>query len=97
MSVAFYTLHYGSISRGVTRGQWGRNYPGAKSPWGAEILRGRRMIVGAPKSPNNVTRTFCNTVHLLPEDLRFENGAPNLLLALDTIHVTSLRPCQSGD
>jgi len=32
----------------------------------------------APKSPNNVTRTFFNTVHLLPEDLRFENGGAKL-------------------
>ena len=35
-SVAFYTLHYGSISRGATRGQGGRNYPGAKSLWGRQ-------------------------------------------------------------
>jgi len=52
MSVAFYTVHYGSISRGVTRGQEGRNYPGAKSLWG------HRNTAGATKSPNNVTRTF---------------------------------------
>jgi len=37
------------------------------------------MIVGSPKRPNNVTRTFFNTVHLLPEDLRFENGGAKLV------------------
>jgi len=41
-SVAFYTLHYGSISRGVTKGQegaitWAPNHSG-----GAEILRGAK-------------------------------------------------------
>ena len=33
---------------------------------------------GGAKNPNNVTRTFFNTVHLLPEDLRFENGGAKL-------------------
>jgi len=27
---------------------------------GAEIVRGRQMIAGAPQNPNNVTRTFFN-------------------------------------
>jgi len=53
-------------TRGVTKG--------AQFP-------GRRITMGAPKSPNNVTDTFFSTVHLLPKDLRFEHGAPNLLLA----------------
>jgi len=35
---------------------------------------------GARKSPNNVTSTFFNTVHLLPEDLGFEHGAPSNLV-----------------
>jgi len=68
-SVAFYTLHYGSISRGITRGQWGRNYLGAKSLWGAEILLGRRMTAGAPKCP-----CFRKTSGL-------KMGASNLILA----------------
>jgi len=38
------------------------------------------MIAGTPKNPNHVTRTFFNTVYLLPKDLRFDMGAPNLLL-----------------
>jgi len=63
--------------RGRNEGARGRNYPGAQSLWG------RWNTAGAPKNPNNVTRTFFNTVglHLLPEDIRFENGAPNLHLA----------------
>jgi len=89
-SVAFYTLNYGSISRGVTRGQGGRNYPGTKSLWG------HRNTAEAPKSPNNVTRTFFNAVHFLPEDPRFENGDAKLA-SCPGRHLTSLRRCQSGD
>jgi len=65
-SVAFYTLHYGSISRGITRGQWGRNYLGAKSLWG------RWNIAGAPNDCGGAKMS------LLPEDLRFENGGVKL-------------------
>jgi len=54
-------------ARGVTRGQ------GAQFP-------GRRIAMGAPKSPNNFTSIFFNTVHLLPEDFKSKMGAPNLLL-----------------
>jgi len=61
-SVAFHTLHYGSISRGVA------------IPRALKYCGGRRMIVGAPKSPNTVTSTFFNTVDLLLEDLRLEHG-----------------------
>jgi len=40
------------------------------------------MAAGAPKSTNNITSTFFNTVHLLPKDLSFEHReAPHLLLA----------------
>ena len=55
-------------------GKGGRNFPGAES------LSGRQITAGAPKSPNNVTSTFLNTVHLLPKVLRFEHGGLNLLL-----------------
>jgi len=34
ISVAFHTLHYGSTSRGLTRGARGRNSMGAESLWG---------------------------------------------------------------
>jgi len=36
--------------------------------------------MGAPKSLNNLTSTFFNTVNFLPKDLKLECGAPNLLL-----------------
>jgi len=36
------------------------------------------MIAGMPKNSNNVTCTFFNRVHLLPEVLRFENGGAKL-------------------
>jgi len=39
----------------------------------AEILRGRRMIAGAPKNLNNVARTFFNTVYLASERPRAQN------------------------
>jgi len=44
------------------------------------------MIAWAPKSPNSVTSTFFNTVHLLPKNPRFEHGAANLLLAPGAIY-----------
>jgi len=42
---------------------------------GAESLR------GGAESLSNVTCTFFSTVNLLPKDLRFERGAPNLFLS----------------
>ena len=45
----------------------------------AEALWGRRMTAEEPKSPNNVTSTFFNTVHLLPKDLRSEYGGAKLV------------------
>jgi len=57
---------------------------------------GRRIIAGAPKSPNNVTSTFFNTVHLLPNDIRFEHGGAKLA-SCPGHHLSLLRPYQSGD
>ena len=68
-----WTVLVSFCTRVVTRG---RNYPRAESLWGRRITAGE-----APKSPNNVTSSFFHTAHLLPKDLRFEYGAPNLLLA----------------
>jgi len=82
--------------RDVTKGKGGTLTRAPSHSGGAEILRGRRMIAGAPKNPINVTRTFFNTVHLLPEDVRFENGGAKLA-SCPGRHLTSLRPCQSGD
>jgi len=47
------------VIRGVTSGKGGHNFPGTES------------LRGVPKSPNNVTSTFFNIVHLLPKDIRF--------------------------
>jgi len=47
--------------------------------------------MGAPKSPNNATSTFFNTVHLLPKDLRFEHGGAKLA-SWPGRHLTTLRP-----
>jgi len=76
--------------QGRNEGARGRNYPGAESLWG------RWNTAGVPKNPNNVTGTFFNTVHLLPEDLRFENGGAKLASCRGP-HLNSLRPCQPGD
>jgi len=54
---------------------------------------GLRVTMGAPKSSNNVTSTFFNTVHLLPKGLRFEHGAAKLASCTGR-HLTSLRPCK---
>jgi len=35
----------------------------------------------APKSPQNITNTSFSAVNLRPKEVRFEHGAPNLLLA----------------
>jgi len=53
--------------QGRNKGSRGRNFRAAN-------LWGRRMIAVTAKDPNNVTRTFFNTVHWLSKDLRFENG-----------------------
>ena len=45
------------------------------------------MTAGAPKSPNNVTSIFFNTVHLLPKDLKSE------LASCPGRCLTWLRPC----
>ena len=64
------------ITRGVTRGD---NARGAKS------LRGARV------RPNNMERTFFNTVHLLPKDLMFKNVGAKLVSCPER-HLTSVRP-----
>ena len=65
---------------GVTnRKQGGNNYPGAESLWGHQIT------AGAPKSINNVTSTFFNTVLFLRKTSGCDMGAPNLLLAAGAI------------
>jgi len=59
--------------------QSGHNRPGTESLW------------GTPKSPNNVTSTFYNTVYLLPKGLRFQHGGAKLA-SCPWHHLTSLHP-----
>jgi len=73
--------------QGRNEGARGCNYPDTESLWG------HRMIVGTFWRPRNVTRTFFSAGHLLPEDLRFENGGAKLASCPER-HLTSLRPWQ---
>jgi len=73
-----------TLTRGITRGPRGEQSPGALSLWG------RRMTTGWPKSHNNVTSTFFNTLHLLPKYLMFERGGAKLA-SCPGRHLTSLR------
>jgi len=41
---------------------------------------GEGVTRGTPKSPNNVTSTFFNTVHLRPKDVGWNTGVQNLFL-----------------
>jgi len=43
------------------------------------------MTAWMRRSPKNVTSSFFTAEHLLPKDFRFENGVPNMLLALGAI------------
>ena len=56
---------------------------------------GRRITMGAPKSPDNVTNTFFNAEHLLPKDLRFELGGAKLASCTGR-HLNLLQPCLQG-
>jgi len=53
---------------------------------------GAKSLRVALKSPNNVTNTFFNAVHLLPKDLRFKHGDAKLTPCPGR-HLTSLSPC----
>jgi len=53
------------VTRSAARG--GHNFPCTES------------LRGATKTPNNVTTTFFNTVHLLPKDLKFEHGGAKVV------------------
>jgi len=70
------------------RNEWGK---GGAIPWVTSHYGDAKWLRDARKSPNNVTSTFFNSVHLLPKDLSFEHGGAtclnerNLLLAPGTI------------
>ena len=69
----------GLVTQGRNERARRAEFPGRRINHGG----GGEMTAGMPISPKNVTcrPTFFNTVHLLPNDFRFEHGAPNLLLA----------------
>ena len=50
-------------------------------------FHGRRITAGS-KRHSNVISTILKTEHLLPKDLRFEHGAPNVFIAPG-----SIKPC----
>jgi len=76
----FYLHHNENAPCYAGGGRGGHNSLGAGSLWGRHKV-----------SPNNVTNTFFNTVHLLPNDLRFKHRVVNLLLAPGAIKpLTSL-------
>jgi len=64
--------------QGRSEGQGGAITRAPIHSGGTEILRGRRLIARTPKNPDNFTRTFFNTIHFLPKDLRFEYGGAKL-------------------
>jgi len=70
----------------VTRGQGSTISRAPNHYGGAETLR------RAPKSPNNLTGTFFNTVNLPPKELRFQYGGAKRA-SCPGGHLTSLRPC----
>jgi len=79
-------------NKGVTTGVQGSQFPGRRVTMGAPNHCGPpNGCGGAPKSPNNVTSTFFNTVHLLPKGLRFEHGSAKVA-SCPGRHITSLRP-----
>jgi len=59
--------------------------------------RDAELLLEAPKSPNNVTSTFFNTVNLPSKELRFDDRdakrRPWGLVFCPGRHLTSLRPC----
>jgi len=59
----------------------------------AESLWGRRVTAWSPKSPNNVTSAFFNTINLLLKDFRLEHGGAKLA-SCPGRHLTSLRPAR---
>jgi len=78
------------LLRGVTR-------KGARGaiPRTVGHCRGAKSLRGMRKSPNTVTSTLFNTVHLLTEDLSFEHGDAKLA-SCPGRHQTSLHPCCQG-
>ena len=79
-SVAFYTLHYGSISRGVTRGARGAQFHGRRitlGRWntagGAEWLWGRQKVPTMSQALSSI-QYIC----FRKKNLRFKHGVAKL-------------------
>ena len=90
------TLLEWPCQQGRNDGGKGEQFPGRWIPVGAlNHCGGRLMIVRAPKSLNNVTSTFLNTVQLVTKNLRLEHGGAKLALALGTSHVVTPLPAKN--
>jgi len=76
-----FAVFYSSYQQGPNKGGKGGTIPRVSNHCGR-----------APKSLNNVTSTFFNTIHMLPKELRFEHGSAQLA-SCPGRHVTSLCPC----
>jgi len=80
------------LPSGVTTGGKGCTIPRAPDHYGgAESLRRVKCFLGAPKSHNNFTITFFNTVNFFLKDLRFEHGSAKLV-SCPGRSLNSLRP-----
>jgi len=106
-AVVTFTWHLYSVDhRGVTRGGKGAQFPGRQFTMGAlNHCRDAELLREAPTSPNNVTSTFFNTVHLPSKELIFNHGRGKLrswgrridqggaeLVFCPGRHLTPLRP-----
>ena len=97
ISVAFYTLHYGSISKDVTRGaRWVQFHCRRITLGTLKYCGGRRMIVGAPKSPN---KHFLQYSRPTFSSERKTSGSHmgGQIASCPGRYLSSLRPYQSGD
>ena len=83
-------VHTGAQSRGVTRVGKGAQFLGRQFTRG-----GAEWLQRAPKKTNNVTSSFFNRVHLLPKDLKSEQGGAKLA-SWSGRHLTSFRPWHRG-
>jgi len=78
--------YHGLLRRFAARSDQGRNDGGIGSQFRAPTHydQGRRMTAGGVEKSEQCHKYF-SAAHLLPKDVRFEHGAPNLLLAPGSI------------
>jgi len=65
---------------------------GGTIPRAPNLYGGAESLRRSSKSPDIVTNTSFNRVHLLPKDLRFEHGGAKLV-SFPGPHLNSLRSC----